>query len=171
MTTHPRMKLVVGDITRLAVDAVVNAANEAMCGGGGVDGAIHRAAGPGLLEECLRVGHCPQGEARLTSGHRLPAKYIIHTVGPVWDGGGYGERDVLAGCYRNSLALAHQHGVLTIAFPCIATGVYGYPKDEACEIAVATVAGWLAGHELPGEVIFCCFGAEDAELYRAKLFV
>jgi O-acetyl-ADP-ribose deacetylase len=164
-----RLKLAIGDITKLRVDAVVNAANEALCGGGGVDGAIHRAAGPALLEECLEIGHCPAGQARITKAYLLPAKFIVHTVGPVWDGGGYGEQRILASCYESSLKLAVEHGVETIAFPCIATGVYGYPKDEACEVAVRSALQWLAEHELPREVIFCCFEREDAELYRTRL--
>jgi O-acetyl-ADP-ribose deacetylase (regulator of RNase III) len=166
-----RWKLIIGDITKLAVDAVVNAANEALCGGGGVDGAIHRAAGPGLLAECLKIGSCPPGEARITKAYLLPAKFIIHTVGPVWDGGGYGEPRILAACYLSTLQLASEHGVATIAFPCIATGIYGYPKDEACAVAVRSTLEWLGEHELPKEVIFCCFAEEDAELYRARLGV
>jgi O-acetyl-ADP-ribose deacetylase (regulator of RNase III) len=164
-----RLKLVVGDITQLPVDAVVTAANEALCGGGGVDGAVHRAAGPALLEECLRIGHCPPGEARITKAYLLPARFIIHTVGPVWEGGAYGERDVLAACYRSALHRANDRGVQSIAFPCIATGTYGYPKAEACEVAVATASEWLRGHELPREVIFCCFEDEDTACYRARL--
>lgn len=164
-----RLKLVGGDITKLPVDVVVNAANEAMCGGGGVDGAIHRTAGPGLLEECLKIGHCPQGEARLTKAYLLPAKFIIHTVGPVWENGAYGEREILASCYRSSLKLASERGAQTIAFPCIATGVYGYPKSEACDVAVTMALEWIGAHELPQEVIFCCFEDEDAALYRARI--
>ncbi len=164
-----RLKLIVGDITKQPVDVVVTAANEAMCGGGGVDGAIHRAAGAGLLEECLKIGHCPQGEARITKAYLLPAKFIVHTVGPVWEGGEYGERETLALCYRSSLKLAEEHSARTIAFPCIATGTYGYPKGAACEVAVNLALEWLGAHELPREVIFCCFEEEDAALYRARL--
>jgi O-acetyl-ADP-ribose deacetylase (regulator of RNase III) len=163
-----RLRIVVGDITKLPVDGVVTAANEAMCGGGGVDGAIHRAAGPGLLEECLKIGHCPEGEARITKAYLLPAKFIIHTVGPVWDGGGYGEREILASCYRSSLKLAKEYGAQTIAFPCIATGTYGYPKAEACEVAADVTLEWMGKHDLPREVTFCCFEEEEATLYRAR---
>jgi O-acetyl-ADP-ribose deacetylase (regulator of RNase III) len=169
MPAPRRLILVVGDITQCAVDAVVTAANEALCGGGGVDGAIHRAAGPGLLEECLRIGHCPPGQARVTKGYLLPAKFVIHTVGPVWEGGGYGEREILASCYRSALTLAADHEANSIAFPCIATGVYGYPQDEACEVAVKETLTWIDGHDQPREVIFCCFGEDDAALYRKRL--
>jgi len=158
-----------GDITTLEVDAIVNAANESLLGGGGVDGAIHRAAGPGLLAECRTVGGCPTGEARITGGYELPARQVIHTVGPVWHGGGQGEAERLRSCYRESLRLAEAAGCERVAFPCISTGVYGYPKDAACDIAVATVSDWLAGHDRPRTVIFCCFGEADAALYRQRL--
>jgi O-acetyl-ADP-ribose deacetylase (regulator of RNase III) len=158
--------VVVADITTLAVDAIVNAANETLLGGGGVDGAIHRAAGPGLLEECRRLGGCPTGEARRTRGHRLPAKWVIHTVGPVWRGGTRGEDELLASCYRASLALAEEVAARTLAFPAISTGVYAFPKERAARIAVATLRhverSTLA-------VTFCCFHETDAELYRAVL--
>jgi O-acetyl-ADP-ribose deacetylase (regulator of RNase III) len=164
-----RMRVVEGDITRLDVDAIVNAANSSLLGGGGVDGAIHRAAGPGLLEECVTLGGCPTGEARMTGGYALPARRVIHTVGPVWRGGGSGEAEDLRSCYTESLRLAAEAGLETIAFPGISTGVYGYPKTEACEIAVGAVAAWLAAHPLPRTVAFCCFGAADAERYRRRL--
>lgn len=163
------LKLVMGDITKLHVDAVVTSANEAMCGGGGVDAAVHRAAGPALLEECLRIGYCPPGEARITKAHLLPAKFVVHTVGPVWEGGGYGEAEVLASCYRSSLQLAADHGAETVAFPCIATGAYGYPSAEACRVAVSTALEWVRKHERPRQILFCCLEEEDAEAYRAQL--
>jgi O-acetyl-ADP-ribose deacetylase (regulator of RNase III) len=165
-----RMTVVEGDITRLDVDAVVNAANSSLLGGGGVDGAIHRAAGPGLLAECRALGGCPTGEARITGGHGLLARHVIHTVGPVYDSCTPAEAErLLRSCYVESLRLATEAGLETIAFPGISTGVYRYPKPEACAVAVAAVADWLAGHDLPRVVTFCCFGAADAALYRAWL--
>ena len=164
-----RIKLVVGDITELEVDAVVTAANEALCGGSGVDGAIHRAAGPALFEECRTIGICPEGEARITKGYLLPARFIIHTVGPVYEGGDLGEAKVLASCYRESLRIAEGHDVRTIAFPCIATGAYEYPRDGACRVAVDAVMDRLSAHELPHQVIFCCYEDDDAALYRERL--
>ena len=155
------------DITTLAVDAIVNAANESLLGGGGVDGAIHRAAGPELLAECRALGGCPTGEARITRGYRLPARHVIHTVGPIWRGGARGEADLLASCYRRSLELAAEHGVATIAFPCISTGVYGYPADEAARIAVGTVRDIVT--QSFREVVFCCFSESDRALYAALL--
>jgi O-acetyl-ADP-ribose deacetylase (regulator of RNase III) len=164
-----RLELMVGDITRLAVDAIVNAANETLHGGGGVDGAIHRAAGPALLEECIAIGGCPTGEARITRGYRLPARHVIHTVGPVWRGGDAGEDGLLASCYRESLRLAHAHGLANLAFPAISTGVYGFPPDRAAPIAVATVRAALAEAATIERVIFCCFSEAAAAHYRGLI--
>ena len=161
-----RMEIVEADITTLAVDAIVNAANESLLGGGGVDGAIHRAAGPHLLAECRTLGGCPTGEARITRGYRLPARHVIHTVGPVWRGGGRGEDDLLASCYRRSLEIAAAEGLRSIAFPAISTGIYGFPADRAARIAVATVRAFLADHPLPERVVFCCFGEASVEAHR-----
>ncbi len=159
------MQVVQADITTLAVDAIVNAANETLLGGGGVDGAIHRAAGPELLQACRNLGGCPTGEAKITGGYRLRARYVIHTVGPVWRGGEHGEEDLLARCYRRSLELACQNGIRTLAFPCISTGVYGYPAEDAARVAVKTV-GHILG-QLPGSihVIFCCYSYESKKIY------
>jgi O-acetyl-ADP-ribose deacetylase (regulator of RNase III) len=165
-----RMQVVEGDITRLDVDAVVNAANSSLLGGGGVDGAIHRAAGPGLLAECRTLGGCPTGEARITAGYDLPARHVIHTVGPVYYRHSPAEaRRLLLSCYFESLWLAAEAGLETIAFPGISTGAYGYPAEDACAVAVEAASGWLAEHELPRVVTFCCFSAGDAALYRARL--
>ena len=169
MTISSRITIIVADITTLKVDCIVNAANESLLGGGGVDGAIHGAAGPDLLEECRMLGGCLTGQAKITSGHKLPAKNIIHTVGPIYDGGGYDEANLLASCYRESLRLAVNAGLRTIAFPCISTGVFGYPSEDACDIAVATVVEWMATNPLPESVTFCCFSDEDADIYRARL--
>jgi O-acetyl-ADP-ribose deacetylase (regulator of RNase III) len=164
-----RMRLEQGDITRLPVDAIVNAANSSLSGGGGVDGAIHRAAGPGLLAECRAIGCCPPGEARLTRGYRLPAGWVIHTVGPVWRGGDEGEPETLAGCYRSSLAIARDRGFRAIAFPAIATGIYGFPRNEAARIALAAVGSHLAENALPECVIFVCFDGATLAAYRLAL--
>jgi O-acetyl-ADP-ribose deacetylase len=168
-TPLSRIGVQIGDITRLAVDAIVNAANSSLLGGGGVDGAIHRAAGPELLTECRTLGRCPPGEARLTRGYRLAAPHVIHTVGPVWHGGAGGEADTLAACYRNSLQIAHTRGFATIAFPAISTGAYGFPREPAAVIAVSEVARHLAAYEHPVQVIFVCFDAATEAAYRAAL--
>ncbi len=164
-----RMQALQADITRLHVDAIVNAANESLLGGGGVDGAIHRAAGPELLAACRTLGGCPTGEARLTGGYRLPARYVIHTVGPVWRGGGSGEAELLARCYRESLALAVAHGVRTIAFPAISCGIYGFPIRQAARIAVCQTREALDGAPEIERVIFACFNAEVLAAAEAAL--
>jgi O-acetyl-ADP-ribose deacetylase (regulator of RNase III) len=154
-----------GDITTLAVDAIVNAANSSLLGGGGVDGAIHRAAGPELLEECRALGGCETGDAKITRGYNLPAKHVIHTVGPVWHGGSHGEPDLLASCYRRSLKLAADRGLASIAFPSISTGVYGFPIRPAAEIAISTVTAFTRSQTSLKEVIFCCFSSSDYDVY------
>ena len=164
-----RIEVIEGDITGVKVDAIVNAANTSLLGGGGVDGAIHDAAGPKLLEECRRLGGCPTGEARVTRGYDLPAKYVIHTVGPVWHGGGRGEDDLLASCYRNSLALAARSGVRTVAFPAISTGAYGFPMKRAAEIAVHEVREFLRDNPSMEKVMFVCFDAHAHQAYEAAL--
>jgi O-acetyl-ADP-ribose deacetylase (regulator of RNase III) len=160
------IKVVQGDITKLEVDAIVNAANETLLGGGGVDGAIHRAAGPELKEYCAKLGGCPTGEARITPGFKLPAKYVIHTVGPVWRGGRANEAALLASCYGNAFELALAHGIKTIAFPAISTGAYGYPKEEAAKIAIAVMREYEDRFD---EIIACCFSAADKALYEKQL--
>jgi len=163
-----RYEVLVADITTLDVDAIVNAANSSLRGGGGVDGAIHRAAGPGLLAECIGLGGCPTGEARITGGHDLAARHVIHTVGPVWRGGGHGEAELLASAYRASLALARRHRLDSIAFPAISTGVYGYPLEAATAIAVETVLAETTEAPL-SRILFCCFSSDAADRYRAAL--
>ena len=170
MTTrgdYKNITIVKGDITKLDVDAIVNAANESLLGGGGVDGAIHRAAGPELLEECRKLNGCPTGEAKLTRGYNLPAKHVIHTVGPIWSGGNTGEPDLLASCYRNSLNLAKDNGLKSIAFPSISTGVYGYPFTEACKIAITEIQKFLgeSGYQL--EVILVTHSQKDFDVYNS----
>lgn len=163
------LEIRVGDITKLEVDAIVNAANESLMGGGGVDGAIHRAAGPELKEECRTIDGCPTGSCKMTGGYDLPAGRVIHCVGPVWHGGGGGEDGKLAGCYRTAIELAAGKGLATIAFPAISTGVYRFPKDRAARIAVETVSEALAGAPSIERVIFCCFSERDAAPYRDVL--
>jgi O-acetyl-ADP-ribose deacetylase (regulator of RNase III) len=165
----PTIELVQGDITLQDTDAIVNAANNSLLGGGGVDGAIHRAAGPGLLEECRGLGGCPTGEARITRGHRLQSRFVIHAVGPVWRDGRHGEEELLAGCYRHALALADGRGLRSVAFPSISTGVYGYPMRRAAPVAVRTVRAALEGAPRVELVRFVCFSAADASVYEGVL--
>ena len=167
MTT--RISLARGDITREQVDAIVNAANQTLLGGGGVDGAIHRAAGPDLLAECRTLGGCPTGEARITGSYKLPARHVIHTVGPVWHGGEQGESELLAACYRNSLQLAAENGIRSVAFPSISTGAYGYPIRQAAAVAINTVQGFLAEDSTIEEIRFVCFSDVDYLVYRETL--
>jgi O-acetyl-ADP-ribose deacetylase (regulator of RNase III) len=164
-----KLEAIQANIVTLAVDAIVNAANTALLGGGGVDGAIHRAAGSELLDECRTLNGCATGQAKLTRGYRLPAKYVIHTVGPVWHGGAGGEPQLLASCYRSSLALAVEHRVKTIAFPAISCGVYGYPLKDAVLTAVRECADFVASHALPEKIIFACFDRPTLDAYRAEL--
>jgi O-acetyl-ADP-ribose deacetylase (regulator of RNase III) len=164
-----RIAVVEGDITKLAVEVIVNAANSALLGGGGVDGAIHRAAGPKLLAECRTLGGCPTGEARITRGYDLPATWVVHAVGPVWHGGTQDEDALLAGCYRSALRLAREKSARSIAFPAISTGIYRFPLARATRIAVSTVLSELQGSTLPERVVFACFGAETTSAYNATL--
>lgn len=167
---NTKIELVKGDITKLKVDAIVNAANETLLGGGGVDGAIHRAAGPELLEECRKLGGCKTGQAKITKGYKLPSKYVIHTVGPIWHGGGYKEKELLSDCYRNSLELAKDHNTKIIAFPSISTGAYRFPIEEACPIALKTVKDFIQDNpDIVEKVIFVLFSERDLEVYRNYL--
>ena len=164
-----RIEVTEGDITKQRVDAIVNAANESLLSGGGVDGAIHRAAGPELLEECRTLGGCPRGEARLTKGYKLSAQWVIHTVGPIWRGGDHGEDDLLASCYRNSLALAVQHDIRTVAFPAISAGAYRFPIERATGIAVTETKSFLQQSDSIQKVVFVCFNHKAHEVYRAAI--
>jgi len=163
------IELVMGDITQMDVDAIVNAANETLLGGGGVDGAIHRAAGPQLLDECRAIGGCPTGEARITKGYNLKARYVIHTVGPVWRGGQHGETQLLRGAYLSSLKLAQQYGLKSVAFPNISTGVYHFPKQSAAQIAIRAVKEFTAQNLLPERIVFVCFDEENYSIYNKLL--
>jgi O-acetyl-ADP-ribose deacetylase (regulator of RNase III) len=165
------LEVIVADITTLGVDAIVNAANTSLLGGGGVDGAIHRAAGPELVAECRMLHGCKTGDAKITRGYRLKAGHVIHTVGPVWNGGQHGEDDLLASCYRRSLALCEKHGLASVAFPAISTGIYRFPAERAAEIAVTTVADTLAAAPAVSQVIFCCFSPDSARLHEQALAV
>ena len=163
---NEKIEIIQGDITRLDVDAIVNAANSSLLGGGGVDGAIHRAAGPELLDECRSLGGCPTGDAKITAGFNLPARYVIHTVGPVWQGGGHNEDNLLASCYRNSMQLALDHQLRSIAFPSISTGVYRFPIERASRIALRIVQDFIVNDESSPRVVITCFSERDLEVYR-----
>jgi O-acetyl-ADP-ribose deacetylase len=165
----PKLRAIKGDITRLKVDAIVNAANSSLLGGGGVDGAIHKAAGPELYEECRQLGGCGTGEAKITRGYELPAKWVIHTVGPIWNEGRRGEAEKLARCYRNSLSLAARHSIRAVAFPAISTGAYGFPYRLAAEIAVREASAFLRSHDTPQQVVFVCYDQEGLNCYEAVL--
>jgi len=165
----PKIEVVLGDITTQQVDAVVNAANSSLLGGGGVDGAIHRAAGPELLRECRSLGGCETGKAKITKGYNLPAKHVIHTVGPIWRGGEAHEDELLRNCYQNSLALAHQHGLKSIAFPSISTGAYGFPLLRASQIATSAVREALPSYSEIQKVVFVCFSRQDYDVYKSAL--
>ncbi|MCF8378411.1 MAG: O-acetyl-ADP-ribose deacetylase [Bacteroidales bacterium] len=166
---HPEIELIFGDITQINVDAIVNAANKSLLGGGGVDGAIHRAAGPGLLIECRELNGCDTGEAKITQGYHLPAKYVIHTVGPIWNGGIFNEKNLLKNCYKNSLKLALEHDLKSIAFPNISTGVYRFPKEEAAKIAIAEIRKFQKQFDTPERILFVCFDEENYSLYHNLL--
>nr|WP_297279740.1 O-acetyl-ADP-ribose deacetylase [uncultured Butyricicoccus sp.] len=164
-----RIQIIEGDITKIDADAIVNAANTSLLGGGGVDGAIHRAAGPELLAECRTLNGCRTGQAKMTKGYRLPAKFVIHTPGPIWQGGGYGEQELLASCYRNCLTLAEQAGCRYVAFPSISTGVYRFPLEQAAQIAIHEIRNFLQTHALPEVVTMVCFTRDVTQAYRAAL--
>ena len=164
-----RISLIQGNLVEQGVDAIVNAANTSLLGGGGVDGAIHRAAGPGLLEECRTLGGCPTGQARITAGYDLPANHVVHTIGPVYRDGARGKPELLASAYRSSLELAQQHGLKSIAFPSISTGAYRYPIEEASRIALETAIAWMRKHRVPDKVVFVLFSQQDLEVYEESL--